>query len=220
MEIDDGERAAGRPRDPEVERKILAVTQDLLVERGYPGTTIAEVARLARCSKSAIYRRWDTKEELVVAAVRDLQVAPVEPDTGLLRDDLLAAAMHFADAGERAGIVLASLLSEIARDQRLYEVAQRVVGGPPMAALSAVIRRWIDRGVVAPDVPVGLIAGIVPTAAFGSVTLRRRALDPETITSLVDAVVLPALGVSSSTGTQRMPAPHPPVDSSRTRSPR
>ena len=195
MDIDAASRTTGRPRDPEVERSILTATQDLLITNGYPGTTIAEVARRARCSKAAIYRRWETKADLVVAAVRALQVAPTLPDTGDLREDLLAAAMHFAGADERSGAVLASLLGELGRDPELYDVAYRAVGRPPVAALIAVIERWIERGVVPAEVPVSLIAGIVPTAAFGSVTLRKRPLDPETVTDLVDAVMMPALRV-------------------------
>jgi AcrR family transcriptional regulator len=196
--IDQAPRTTGRPRDPEVERSILSATQDLLVEEGYPGTTIAAVAARAQCGKSAIYRRWATKVDLVVAAVGDLHVTSELPDTGDLREDLLAVAMHFAGADERAGRVLASLLSHLGRDPELREVAYRAIGEPPVAALIAVIERWIERGVVSPDAPVRLIAGIVPTAAFGSVTLRQRALERAAVTELVDLVVIPALHAASS----------------------
>jgi AcrR family transcriptional regulator len=189
----DGTRASGRPRDPDTERSILTATQDLLVESGYPGTTIAAVASRARCSKAAIYRRWTTKTDLVIAAVRALQIPVTMPDTGALRSDLLEAAMHFADDDSRAGAVLASLLGELGRDADLREAAYRTIGGPPVAVLVAVIERWIARGAIPADVPVDLIANIIPTAAFGSVTLRRRALPATTITDLIDAVLLPAL---------------------------
>lgn len=193
MGADEASRAVGRPRDPGVETSILAAVQDLLIENGYAGTTIAAVAQRARCGRSAIYRRWDTKAELVVAAVRALQVTADAPDTGTLRGDLLAAALHFAEADERTAGVLASILSEIGRDDELREVAYRVIGGPPVAALMRVIERWRDRGEVRADAPVSVIAGIVPTAAFGSVSLRRRALEPDAVAELVDQVILPAL---------------------------
>ncbi|QPE03422.1 TetR/AcrR family transcriptional regulator [Microbacterium schleiferi] len=189
----EGSGTVGRPRDPEVERGILEATQDLLIENGYPGTTIAAVAARARCGKSAIYRRWDSKPELVVAAVKAVQQPTELPDTGDLRSDLLAAAMHFADSGDRSAAVLARVLSEIGRDRELQKVAHRVIGGPPVAALIAVIERWIARGIVAPDVHVDVVAGIVPTAAFGAVTLTQRSLEPKAITELIDVVVLPAL---------------------------
>jgi AcrR family transcriptional regulator len=194
MSTDAAAAVLGRPRDPEVEAAILSATQELLVESGYAGTTIAAVAGRAHCGKSAIYRRWSTKAELVVAAVLATQTPTEVPDTGDLRGDLLAAAMHFADTGDRSGLVLASVLSEIGRDRELYEAARERIGGPPVAAIVGVIDRWIDRGEVPQGVPVDLIAGIVPTAAFGNVTLRQRGLDPEQVAALVDHVVLPALG--------------------------
>jgi AcrR family transcriptional regulator len=185
---------SGRPRDPQVEAGILAATQDLLVDRGYAGTTIDAVARRARCGKSAIYRRWATKAELVVAAVSATQEARSIPDTGDLREDLIAVSMHFADTGDRSGLVLASVLSEIGRDRELYDAAHEKIGGPPVAGIVSVLERWIERGRISPDVPVPLIAAIVPTAAFGSVTLQQRGLDPQHIADLVDHIVLPALG--------------------------
>jgi AcrR family transcriptional regulator len=202
MNTDTTPKAAGRPRDPAVEHSILTATQDLLIEQGYPGATIAAVASRARCGKSAIYRRWATKAELVVAAVQALQSAVELPDTGTLRGDLLAIAMHFARSDDRSGPVLASLLSEIGRDPELYDMAFRTIGGPPVAALVAVIQRWIDRGMVSPNVPVPLIAGIVPTAAFGSITLQKRALERQTVTDLIDFVVLPALRSADGTSTR------------------
>ncbi|MFF9564621.1 TetR/AcrR family transcriptional regulator [Leifsonia sp. NPDC014704] len=183
----------GRPRDLELESRILSATQDLLIEIGYGGTTIAAVAERAHCGKSAIYRRWETKADLIVAAVRASQPRSTPPDTGSLRGDLLAAALHFAGSDERSGRVLASLLSAIGGDPALYEAAYREVGQPPVQALAAVIERWMAEGTVRKDVPAGLIAGIVPTAAFGSVVLRKQYLDREAVTELVDHVLLPAL---------------------------
>jgi AcrR family transcriptional regulator len=183
----------GRPRDLELESRVLTATQDLLIEEGYGSTTIAAVAQRARCGKSAIYRRWETKADLIVAAVRASQPRSTPPDTGSQRGDLLAAALHFAGSDERSGRVLASLLSAIAGDPVLYEAAYREVGQPPVLALTAVIERWMAEGTIPEGVPVGLIAGIVPTAAFGSVVLRKQYLDREAVTELVDHVLLPAL---------------------------
>lgn len=189
----DSTRLSGRPRVEELEGRILEATQDLLIETGYGGTTIAAVADRAHCGKSAIYRRWETKVDLVVAAVRASQVPIEVPDTGSLRDDLLAAASHFAGSDGRSGRVLASVLTAIGTEPELYEAAYRDVGQPPVRALIEVIERWIARGVVPSTVPVALVAGIVPTAAFGSVVLRRRDLDPAEVVELIDYVVLAAL---------------------------
>lgn len=196
MDADSSTRSAGRPRDPAVDDRILAAVQEQLVTNGYAGTTIESVARAAGTGKSAVYRRWPGKVELVVAAVLALN-APVEvPDTGSLREDLIQCALHYAGGDERAAQVLASLLGELRTDPELFRAASTAIGRPPVAALVEVIRRWIRRGVVPEDTRVELIAGIIPTAAFGSVTLRQRALDADAVAELVDHVLLPALGVS------------------------
>ncbi|HSA41422.1 MAG TPA: helix-turn-helix domain-containing protein, partial [Mycobacterium sp.] len=56
---------AGRPRDPRIDAAILAATAELLVEIGYPNVTMAAIAERAGTTKTALYRRWPGKAELV-----------------------------------------------------------------------------------------------------------------------------------------------------------
>ncbi|QAY60040.1 TetR/AcrR family transcriptional regulator [Microbacterium protaetiae] len=202
MEDEPSSRPAGRPRDPGVAARVLTAVQDLLITNGYAGTTIAAVAQAAGTGKAAVYRRWSGKADLVVAAVLALNAPVSVPDTGSLRDDLVECAMHYARGDERATRVLASLLSEIGHDPQLFDAANRAIGRPPVAALVAVIEQWVRRGAISADVPTELIAGIIPTAAFGSVTLRQRTLDTQTISDLVDHVLLPALTGAHGSSTQ------------------
>ena len=58
--------ARGRPRDPGVDEAIILATLELLDERGYVGLSLAEVALRAGVSRTALYRRWDSKAQLVV----------------------------------------------------------------------------------------------------------------------------------------------------------
>lgn len=183
----------GRPRDPGLEDRILEATRALLVDHGYAGTTVDAVAAAAGCGKSAIYRRWPGKVQLVVAAVKQLQTAWPVPDTGSLREDVLGCALHYTRADERASTVLARLLIELGREPELYEIAFQTIGRPPVAAMIAVIERWKDAGVVPVAVPAELLARVIPSIAFGSISIQNRALDVETVTQIVDDVLLPAL---------------------------
>src|ERR1044072_400746 len=56
---------AGRPREPRIDAAILRATADLLVEIGYSNLTMAAVAERAGTTKTALYRRWSSKAELV-----------------------------------------------------------------------------------------------------------------------------------------------------------
>lgn len=83
-----GVPAARVPRCTDTD--LFAVVIALLREVGYDRLTIDAVAARAHVSKATIYRRWDGKAELVVAALRDRQVGVHNPpDTGSLRGDLI-----------------------------------------------------------------------------------------------------------------------------------
>ena len=62
--------AAGRPRDPACDAAILQATLDVFAEEGYAGVSIDGVAARAGVGKATIYRRYSSKAELVVEAVR------------------------------------------------------------------------------------------------------------------------------------------------------
>src|SRR5450755_1541159 len=82
----------GRPRSEEADRAILRAATELLAERGLPGMSIEEVASRAGVAKATVYRRWPSRGALALDAfVAEFTALQPLPDTGFLRDDLLAA---------------------------------------------------------------------------------------------------------------------------------
>jgi AcrR family transcriptional regulator len=78
----------GRPRDARCDHAILQATLDLLTEGGAGGLSIDGVAARAGVGKATIYRRWSSKEALLLEALgTDTSVMP-NPDTGTLRGDV------------------------------------------------------------------------------------------------------------------------------------
>lgn len=185
--------ATGRPRDPAVEGAILRATRELLVERGFAGMTVDAVASAAHCGKAAVYRRWPSKTALVVAAVREVYDPPAVPDTGSLRDDVLACVMHYTRPDEQAALALASLLSAGSHDAELKKASYEAIGRHPMAALREVLDRWMERGEIHPETRIDVISRIVPTLASSSIVTQRRGLSAQHATELVDHILLPAL---------------------------
>jgi AcrR family transcriptional regulator len=79
----------GRPRDPSRDGVIRAAILSLLADVGYGALTMDAVAAEAGVGKATIYRRWRTKEDLVVDTIGELNRAEVAPpDTGSLEGDL------------------------------------------------------------------------------------------------------------------------------------
>lgn len=94
-----GGTAGDRPtrrRGAELETAILDAAWEQLTAEGYEHFTIDAVTARARTSKPVLYRRWNTREDLLRATVRHRGGAdsPPSPDTGSLRGDLLALLGH------------------------------------------------------------------------------------------------------------------------------
>jgi len=170
---------------------------DVLAEDGFERLTMSAVAARAGASKSTIYRRWDSKEALVLDAVRGMSemVDPARlPDTGTLRGDLLALFQpESSERTERTLAVMAGLAAMIALDPALADAADAVMVEPWAAAHRALMERSIDRGEVAPSADVATLSRVVASmAAYRSVVLRKPFTEAF-LTDLVDGVLLPAL---------------------------
>src|SRR5689334_9907688 len=61
-------RGPGRPREERVTRVVLDAVLSLVTEQGMDAVTMDAVASRAEVSKPAIYRRWPTKQDLILAA--------------------------------------------------------------------------------------------------------------------------------------------------------
>lgn len=104
----------GRPRDGRLDDAIVRATLELLDERGFSGLTLAAVAERAGTTTPAIYRRWSSKSELVLAAVFRTEGDDVVASTGDLATDVRTMVRwSLAKFGQPAGrAALAGLLAE------------------------------------------------------------------------------------------------------------
>ena len=77
-------------RSAHVRSAVFHATIDLLQTRGYEALSIADVAVRSGVHETSIYRRWKTKEMLVVETLRTRvrEELPI-PDTGTFRTDLI-----------------------------------------------------------------------------------------------------------------------------------
>lgn len=70
-------RCVGRPRDETIEEKVLRAAVELLREKPVgEDFTLSELVERSGTSRAAIYRRWETRRAVVVAAL-DLDRRPV-----------------------------------------------------------------------------------------------------------------------------------------------
>lgn len=202
----------GRPRDPAREAAILAAVLELLAEVGFDGVSFEAVARRAGASKPTLYRRWSSKRDMVVAAVRSIPATGGGRvvDTGSLRGDLLELLGILADTLASSDTALvATLLQAGLQDAELCDHLETATG-PTGARLPAdVLERARRRGEI-PDGATGFAFDEVAGAALVTRALNGLPYDEDYRRQLVDAVLLPAL--RATTG----PLPHAGIFSGRT----
>ena len=161
----------GRPRSAAAHEAILRAAVALFIEQGFEGMSVEGVAARAGVGKATIYRRWPSKEELVMDAIIRVFEEPAGPDTGSVRDDLVQASRELAAlmSTSPAGEVFPRMAPEVARATplgRLY--GQRVVG-PRRAIFEQALRRGIVRRELSRDTDVELATDQV----VGILLLRR-----------------------------------------------
>lgn len=113
----------GRPRSVAADTAILAATRAALVELGWSGLTLGDVAMRAGVAKTTLYRRWAGKNELVVDAVAELFDELELPDRGTLAADIEGVVLQFATilARPEAKSGLMAVLAESTVDDALHE---------------------------------------------------------------------------------------------------
>lgn len=170
----------------------------LLVANGYDNLTMDAVAQAASCSKATLYRQWGGKADLVVGALQchDDRDDPALLDTGALASDLRAWADR-VDDGDLDNGLLVAVVRACATDPELAASVRERILDQSRSGLLAVVDRAVERGEIAADHPAIPHLMTVVGAPF---TLRQilegRPVDAAYLRSYVDAVVLPALGVS------------------------
>jgi AcrR family transcriptional regulator len=194
----------GRKPDPARDGEILDIALEVLAEVGYTRMTLAAVADRARAGKSTFYRRWPSKEDLVLDAVARLKSKEVDiddlPNTGSLRGDLLGLFKPSSvEDGERKLRIMAGLASLLTTHPVLAEAANKAIVEPWTAALTRLMVRAADRGDIRSDAPITAVARIVPEMAAYRALVQRTPFELTFLTEMIDEVLLPALAPNQST---------------------
>jgi AcrR family transcriptional regulator len=182
-------RSPGRPRRQESEDAILNAVMLILASDGYVGLTTDKIAARARVSKSTIYRRWATKEHMVLAAFT--RTSPLEPvDTGDLEQDMLNIIAQFVRLLRETplGGALPALMVERLHNPALAAAFDPIVTRRREPA-KIVLERAIQRGTLDPVLDMELALDLI----FGPVTLRALFLSGDVTHNALRALVRAAL---------------------------
>jgi AcrR family transcriptional regulator len=167
----------------------------VLAEVGYRALTMDAVAATARAGKATIYRRWDSKLDLVIDSCNQLVSEHIPaPDTGSLAGDLREFLLAFATfLSGPAGKAAQALVGEIPHEPELAEAFRKSFLRSQRDVLRAVLDHAAARGEVAEDAPKGMAVELAGAALTYRLMLTGEPLDAVFVNHLVDQVLVPLL---------------------------
>ena len=156
-------RPPGRPRSEASHQAIVQATLELLLEGGYRALTMEQVRARAGVGKATIYRRWQSKEELVTTVIEHLHSDLQAPDTGSLAGDYEALARGVVGSAAKAGVTtfMPRLLAEGLDNPDLHAIFYANLVAPRRAVMRTVLERAIARGELRDDVDLELVTDML-----------------------------------------------------------
>lgn len=138
----------GRPRNAAADAAILHAFLETLAEAGYAGATMDAIAERAGVAKTTIYRRWATREALMLAAHGLLMEEHPPPDTGSLAGDLHAFMRLMIEslASRPLDRVIAATIGEAVHNAEVARILRETVIRQRLDRMDLVFRRAAERG--------------------------------------------------------------------------
>jgi AcrR family transcriptional regulator len=177
------------PRGEAARQRIITATRELLLDHGLTAFNVEAVAVASGSARSTIYRHWPDARDLLVEALTSMGREFPTPDTGSLRDDLIACAQ-----------LLKPVLDD-RRTRRLFlDVTRAAIEDPEVERIRhqlrqdrhhpmrVILQRAIARGEVDPAVDMDLAIHLIEGPWLSATVLQDMPLTDQDIDALVGMI--------------------------------
>lgn len=180
----------GRPRNESCSTSILSAAIELVAEVGIASLTMDAVAVRAGVGKATIYRRWSSKEALMLDAWMSCASSPPIPNTGSLRsdlDDLFLRVDHplSDEAMQRVFpqmIAAAKVNPEVNQAYTAFLAERR-------RPINTVLARAVERGELDADTDLQLVGDLLIAPVLYRWLVTDGLVDDQIISSIIDTVL-------------------------------
>jgi len=196
------ERAAHvltRRRGAGLEVAILDAAYVELSKVGYLALSIEAVAARAMAGKASIYRRWTSKQELVLDAL--CAGLPTAQQCGLVSGPLLSNDTTTAQALRGIATAIAGILNSPVGDAmravkceaptELTRVIDERFQEPGRQAILGLLRRGVERGEVRPEAVCNLVADVIPAVLTYRLIMQREPVTEKDLIEIMDTIINP-----------------------------
>ncbi|MGW3286116.1 TetR-like C-terminal domain-containing protein [Streptomyces sp. NPDC001002] len=191
-ETSDQAEASRRPggRSARVRADVLRSTLEALAENGTSGLTVSEIARRSGVHATSIQRRWGTPQNLILDALLTYSQEQLPaPDTGTLRDDMVALARLIAAyLNTPLGAALAHAMAAAEEDPQLAE-SRAQFWQARYDAVRVIVDRAVDRRELAADTDHQLALELLVAPLHFRALLIRQPIEEDWIERTVDTLL-------------------------------
>lgn len=194
-------RVKPRRRGTALADAIIEAAYDELAEVGYGAFSVEGVAARAKTGKASIYRRWPTKQLLVLDALlfqlptpADCGIVPDMPDHMTTTDALHNVARAMARVMvSPAGTAMRAIKCEAAIDPELAQVIDERFQKPRREALLGLLQRGVARGEVRPEAVTPLIADVLPAVVTHRIVFQGEPLTDQGLMDVMNQIIVPLI---------------------------
>lgn len=149
----------GRRRDAQADSTILSVAESVLAERGFAGFTVEEVSSRSGVAKTTIYRRFPSRDDLIVGVLENINAElPTTYGGGTVRERILTLLRAVRGAPQtQRGQILLHAAAEGARAPEIAALVHDRVLRPRHDMLRTVLSEGIARGELREDVDLDVV---------------------------------------------------------------
>lgn len=161
-------RPVGRPRDEDVDRRILDAALAVFADLGWSGLTMEGVAKRAGVGKASLYLRWSNTTDLLTDAVTLRFAGPVSVHSTSLREDLvlLTEGMLRLYLGPLGAASLRMQLES--RSIPAIDAHYDAIRSSQVREARGIINRAVDRG----EIPAGTSASLLLDMLLGGALMH------------------------------------------------
>ena len=135
-----------------MDARVLDAALRVYAAHGKAGFTVDLVAKTAGCSRPAVYARWPTRQDLLLAAVRSFDASLGVADEGSVRDQLVAVAHQMLEGfSSTHGIATFRIVLD-SRDDEALRAEWELINTVRLQSALEVLERGVARGEWHPDV--------------------------------------------------------------------
>ncbi|EHO50319.1 transcriptional regulator, TetR family [Lentilactobacillus kisonensis F0435] len=189
-----------RRRGETLKQAILDAAWDTMQAIGYQKMTMDDIAKKAETNKNAIYRRWDSKQQIIFEVAREKILDAVDfkaPNSGRVRDDLIQILSQPLGIIQMFGIDNIRGYANDTLPQIHLTGHTAILDNQFTKVIQLALSRGYDRGELTKDVADGsLEMKIIPDLVIFASLMLRNTITKTDVSNWVDQIILPIYGYS------------------------